>query len=249
MQLAAIIVSLVLIVVGIALFCRATAQIYRFIRLGQPVPEGLRTNNPYQRSVTLAREFVIHTRMNRWGVIGFAHWFVAVGFYTLLLTIVNATGQLFEPDWVLPFLGHFPPYNMMVEFLGTTTALGIVTLIVVRQLNRPSGPGRKSRFAGSKTGQAYFVETVIVIVGTCIVLLHALEGAMHHVDHYEASYFITYPLVDWFGGMSESTLHNLVFLIAGVKVSTSFIWMIVVSLNTNMGVAWHRFLGFPNIWL
>ncbi|MEU4733431.1 (Fe-S)-binding protein, partial [Streptomyces sp. NPDC023588] len=26
------------------------------------------------------------------------------------------------------------------------------------------------------------------------------------------------------------------------------IWMIVVSLNTNMGVAWHRFLGFPNIW-
>ena len=248
MQLAAIIVSLVLIVVGIALFCRATAHIYRFVRLGQPVPEGLRTNNPYQRSVTLAREFVIHTRMNRWGVIGFAHWFVAVGFYTLLLTIVNATGQLFEPDWVLPFLGHFPPYNMMVEFLGTTTALGILTLIVIRQLNRPSDPGRKSRFAGSKTGQAYFVETVIVIVGTCIVLLHALEGALHHVDHYEASYFITYPLVDWFGGMSESTLHNLVFLIAGVKVSTSFVWMIVVSLTTNMGVAWHRFLAFPNIW-
>ncbi|CAO0830895.1 (Fe-S)-binding protein OS=Streptomyces microflavus OX=1919 GN=G3I39_33125 PE=4 SV=1 [Streptomyces microflavus] len=25
-------------------------------------------------------------------------------------------------------------------------------------------------------------------------------------------------------------------------------WMIVVSLNTNMGVAWHRFLALPNIW-
>ncbi|MFF3247097.1 (Fe-S)-binding protein [Streptomyces sp. NPDC002870] len=248
MQLVAIIVSLALIVVGFALFYRAALQIYHFVKLGQPVPKGSRANNPYQRSVTLAREFVVHTRMNRWGVIGVAHWFVAVGFYTLLLTLVNATGQLFDAAWVLPVLGHFTPYNVFVEFFGTMTALSILTLVVVRQLNRPSAPGRKSRFTGSKTGQAYFVETVIVIVGICIVVLHALEGAMHHVEHYEASFFISYPLVAWFEGMSPSTLENLVYVVAGLKISTSFIWMITVSLNTNMGIAWHRFLGFPNIW-
>ncbi|MGX1914149.1 Fe-S oxidoreductase, partial [Streptomyces phaeochromogenes] len=248
MQLVAITVSLALIVVGVALFCRATARIYHFVRLGQPVPRALRTNNPYQRSVTLVREFVAHTRMNRWGIIGFAHWFVAVGFYALLLTIINATGQLFEADWVLPLIGHFTPYNVLVEFLGTMTALSILVLIVIRQLGRPSAPGRKSRFAGSNTGQAYFIETVILIVSVCIVVLHALEGALHHTGHYEAAYFITYPLVTWFAGMSPSTLHNLVYLVAGLKISTSFIWMIVVSLNTDMGVAWHRFLGFPNIW-
>ncbi len=38
MQLAAIIVSLVLTVVGVALIARAVAQIYRFVTLGQPVP-------------------------------------------------------------------------------------------------------------------------------------------------------------------------------------------------------------------
>lgn len=38
MQLAAIIVSLVLTVVGVALIARAVAQIYRFVRLGQAVP-------------------------------------------------------------------------------------------------------------------------------------------------------------------------------------------------------------------
>ncbi|WP_406415621.1 (Fe-S)-binding protein [Streptomyces sp. NBC_00873] len=248
MQLVAIIVSLALIVVGFALFYRATLQIYHFVRLGQPVPKGFRTNNPYQRSVTLVREFVVHTRMNRWGLIGVAHWFVAVGFYSLLLTLVNATGQLFNADWVLPVLGHFTPYNVLVEFLGTMTALSILTLIAIRQLSRTSTPGRKSRFAGSKTGQAYFIETVILIVGTCIVVLHALEGALHHVDHYEASYFISYPLVAWFQGMSLSTLQHLVYFFAGLKIATSFIWMIVVSLNTNMGVAWHRFLAFPNIW-
>ncbi|WP_409058784.1 (Fe-S)-binding protein [Streptomyces sp. SYP-A7185] len=248
MQLAAIIVSLVLIAVGVALFGRAIVQIYRFMRLGQPVPAGLRTDNPWQRALTVVKEFLGHTRMNRWGIVGFAHWFVAVGFFSLLLTIVNAVGQLFKADWMLPIIGEWAPYNVFVEFIGTMTVLGILTLIVIRQLNRPDKPGRKSRFAGSKTGQAYFVETVILIVGVCIFTLHALEGAQHHVDGYEASFFISYPFVSWFEGMDTSTLQNLTYFFAALKIATSFIWMIVVALNTNMGVAWHRFLAFPNIY-
>ncbi|MFD4635568.1 Fe-S oxidoreductase, partial [Streptomyces sp. NPDC058473] len=248
MQLAAIIVSLVLIAVGVALFSRAIVQIYRFVRLGQPVPAGLRTDNPWQRTLTVVREFLGHTRMNKWGIVGVAHWFVAVGFFTLLLTIVNAVGQLFRADWLLPVIGDWTPYNVFVEFIGTMTVLGILTLIVIRQLNRPDSPERKSRFAGSKTGQAYFVEAVIFTVGVCIFTLHALEGAQHHVDGYEASFFLSYPFVSWFRGMDLSTLQNLTYFFAGLKIATSFIWMIVVGLNTNMGVAWHRFLAFPNIW-
>ncbi|MEW5656314.1 Fe-S oxidoreductase, partial [Streptomyces cinereoruber] len=62
------------------------------------------------------------------------------------------------------------------------------------------------------------------------------------------AYFASYPLVLAFKGLSIGALQNLIYFTAMVKISTSFIWMIVVSLNTNMGVAWHRFLGFPNIW-
>ncbi|GAU66446.1 putative iron-sulfur binding reductase [Streptomyces sp. NBRC 110611] len=248
MQLAAIIVSLVLMAVGIALFGRAILQIYRFMRLGQSVPAGTRTDEPAQRTVTVVKEFLGHTRMNRWGVVGVAHWFVAVGFFSLLLTIVNAIGQLFKADWLLPVIGDWAPYNVFVEFLGTMTALGILTLIVIRQLNRPGKPGRKSRFAGSNIGQAYFVEAVILIVGVCIFMLHALEGAQHHVDGYEASFFISYPVVSWLQGMDLATLQNLTYFFAGLKIATSFIWMITVALKTDMGVAWHRFLAFPNIW-
>ncbi|AZQ72408.1 MULTISPECIES: (Fe-S)-binding protein [Streptomyces] len=248
MQLAAIIVSLVLIAVGVALFGRALFQIYRFVRLGQPVPAGTRTDEPVQRTVTVAKEFLGHTRMNKWGVVGVAHWFVAVGFFSLLLTIVNAIGQLFKADWLLPIIGDWTPYNVFVEFVGTMTVLGILALIVIRQLNRPGGAGRKSRFAGSNTGQAYFVESVILIVGVCIYMLHALEGAQHHVDGYEASFFLSYPVVSWLEGMDVSTLQNLTYFFAGLKIATSFIWMITVALKTDMGVAWHRFLAFPNIW-
>ncbi|MFI8995484.1 (Fe-S)-binding protein [Streptomyces sp. NPDC053542] len=248
MQLAAIIVSLVLIAVGVALFGRAIVQIYRYMRLGQSVPAGSRTNDPTQRTVTVVKEFLGHTRMNRWGVVGVAHWFVAVGFFSLLLTIVNAIGQLFKADWLLPVIGEWAPYNIFVEFIGTMTVLGILVLIAIRQLSKPGKPGRKSRFAGSNFGQAYFVEAVILIVGVCIFMLHALEGAQHHVDSYEASFFISYPVVSWLEGLDVSTLQNLTYFFAGLKIATSFIWMITVALKTDMGVAWHRFLAFPNIW-
>ncbi|MEU0088673.1 (Fe-S)-binding protein [Streptomyces sp. NPDC006274] len=248
MQLAAIIVSLTLSVVGVALLARAIGQFVRHFKLGQPVPAGTRTDNPYQRSVTLVREFLGHTRMNRWGIVGFAHWFVAIGFLTLPPTIVTAYGQLFQADWTLPLIGGFLPYEMYIEFIGAMTILGIATLMAIRLLNLPSRPGRKSRFTGSKMGQAYFVEYVILIIGLAIYVLRGLEGAIHHVEGYEAAYFASYPLVLAVKGLSLGVLQNLVYLFAMIKLSTTMIWMITVSLNTNMGVAWHRFLAFPNIW-
>ncbi|MGP3949874.1 heterodisulfide reductase-related iron-sulfur binding cluster [Streptomyces sp. 7N604] len=248
MQLAAIIVSLVLTAVGVALLGRAVAQFVRFFKLGQPVPAGSRTDNPYQRSVTLVREFLGHTRMNKWGIVGIAHWFVAIGFLTLPPTILTAYGQLFEADWTLPLIGGFLPYELYIEFIGAMTTLGIGTLMVIRLLNLPSRAGRKSRFAGSTAWQAYFVEYVIFLIGLAILMLRALEGALHGVDHYEAAYFVSYPITAALDGLSLSTLQNLVYLFAMIKLGTTMIWMITVSLNTNMGVAWHRFLAFPNIW-
>ena len=248
MQLAAIVVTLVLTAVAIALFGRAVAHLVRFLRLGSPVPAGLRTDRPGTRTLTLAREFLGHTRMNKWGVVGVAHWFVAIGFLTLGLTIVQAFGQLFEADWTLPVLGGFVPYQVYVEFIAAATTLGILTLITIRQLSLPTRLGRKSRFAGSTAWQAYFVEYVILVIGVCILLLRGLEGALHHVHGYGAAHFVSYPLVAAFDGLSTGTLQNLVYLVAGIKLATTMIWAITVALHTDMGVAWHRFLAFPNIW-
>lgn len=248
MQLAAIIVSLVLTVVGVALLARAVAQIYRFVKLGQPVPAGSRTDDPKARTLTLVREFLGHSRMNRWGLVGFAHWFVAIGFLTLPPTLVQAYGQLFEADWVLPVIGGFLPFELYIEFIGLMTVLGIVILMGIRLASLPSRAGRKSRFAGSKAWQAYFVEYIILTIGLAILCLRGLEGAIHHVDSYEPAYFVSYPLVLAFKGLSAGALQNAIYFTAMIKIGTSLIWMIVVSLNTNMGVAWHRFLGFPNIW-
>ncbi|WP_329384186.1 (Fe-S)-binding protein [Streptomyces sp. NBC_01716] len=248
MQLAAIIVSLVLTVVGVALISRAVVEIYRFVKLGSPVPAGSRTDDPRARTVTLAKEFLGHTRMNRWGVVGFAHWFVAIGFLTLGLTIVNAYGQLFQADWIIPYIGTFLPYEVYIEFIALATTVGILVLMAIRLLNLPSRAGRKSRFTGSKAWQAYFVEYVILVIGLAILTLRGLEGALHHVDSYDPAYWASYPLVLAFKGLSLGTLQNLVYLTAMIKLGVTMIWAITIGLNTNMGVAWHRFLAFPNIW-
>ncbi|MCI3223650.1 (Fe-S)-binding protein [Streptomyces sp. NP-1717] len=248
MQLAAIIVSLVLTVVGVALIGRAVAEIYRFVKLGSPVPAGTRTDDPRARTITLAKEFFGHTRMNRWGIVGFAHWFVAIGFLTLGLTIVNAYGQLFQADWIIPYIGTFLPYEIYVEFIALATTVGILVLMSVRLLNLPSRAGRKSRFAGSTAWQAYFVEYVILTIGVAILVLRGLEGALHHVDSYDPAYWASYPLVLAFKGLSLGTLQNLVYLTAMIKLGVTMIWAITLGLNTTMGVAWHRFLAFPNIW-
>lgn len=248
MQLAAIIVSLVLTVVGVALIARAVAEIYRFVKLGSPVPAGSRTDDPRARTITLAKEFLGHTRMNRWGVVGFAHWFVAIGFLTLGLTIVNAYGQLFQADWIIPYIGTFLPYEIYVEFIALATTVGILVLMAIRLLNLPSRAGRKSRFTGSTAWQAYFVEYVILTIGVAILTLRGLEGALHHVDSYDPAYWVSYPLVLAFKGLSLGTLQNLVYLTAMIKLGVTMIWAITLGLNTTMGVAWHRFLAFPNIW-
>ena len=43
-------------------------------------------------------------------------------------------------------------------------------------------------------------------------------------------------------------MENLIYLVAMLKILISFAWMITISVNLTMGVAWHRFLAFFNIW-
>ena len=126
---------------------------------------------------------------------------MAIGFLTLPPTLAQAYGQLFQADWTLPVIGGFLPFEMYIEFIGVMTVVGIAVLIAIRMLNLPSRAGRKSRFAGSKAGQAYFVEEVILTIGLAILTLRGLEGAIHHVEGYEAAYFVSYPLVLAFKGL------------------------------------------------
>src|SRR5690242_3838806 len=144
MQILAIIVSLAIALVGIALFGKTIGHIVSVIRLGQPAPG--RTDQPGQRSVTLAKETLLHTRMLQWSHIGVLHWFVAFGFLGLVLSLVTAFGQLFDAHFALPLIGHWFVFEWVSEFLTWTGLISIIGLMAIRLRALPRGEkGRYSR--------------------------------------------------------------------------------------------------------
>src|SRR5215213_2071404 len=112
MQILAIVVSLALALVGVALFGKTIGHMVSVIKLGQPVS---RSDNPAQRTTTLVKETLGHTRMLQWSHIGVLHWFVAVSFVGLFLSLVTAFGQLFDAHFALPILGHWVVFEWVTE--------------------------------------------------------------------------------------------------------------------------------------
>ncbi len=245
MQTFAIVVSLAIAVVGIALFVRAIRSIIGVMKVGQPAR---RTDNPAGRSLTMLKETLLHTRMLQWHWVGAGHWFIFVGFGLLFFTLVTAFGQLFHAEFALPLVGHFFLWEWLTESV-TFVMIAAISAFIAYRVSRPSERvrGAKGRFFGSTMWQAYFVEAVILGVGLCIVTLRGLEYALEE----DASAF-HYPLTFWLGeafsGMSDDSLRNSIYFVSMLKILISFIWMITISVNLTMGVAWHRFLAFFNIW-
>ncbi|MEJ7708236.1 MAG: (Fe-S)-binding protein [Nocardioidaceae bacterium] len=247
MQVFAIIASLTIAVIAIALFGSAIVSIVGVIQTGQPVVG--RRDHQSQRWLTMAKETLGHTRMLQWSHVGIAHWFVFIGFGFLFFTLLTAVGQLFDAEFALPLIGHWVGYEWLSEAITWLMLASILALIAIRLSNAPRGPmARYSRFSGSRMWQGYFVEAVIVGVALCILVLRGAEYALQGDDasrwHFPTTFFIGEAL----GSLSTTALANLVYGVAMLKIVISFTWMIVLARNTTMGVAWHRFSVWPNIW-
>lgn len=255
LQVVALVVCGVVTLVAIALFARVVRHFLSVFRLGQPAPG--RTDDKGARTRTLLREFLGHTRMSRLPVVAVAHWFTMISFGVLFFTLVNAFGQLADPEFALPLIGHFFLYEWVTDVFAFGGFIGIVLLMAIRQKNHPRSAagegGRRSRFYGSTFWQAYYVELTILGVTICIGLLRALEWTLARQLGTGQDTALHFPLTGWIGnaftGLSTDTVKNLIVVIAAVKILISFAWMITISLQPTMGVAWHRFLAFFNIFL
>ncbi|MDN6565906.1 MAG: (Fe-S)-binding protein, partial [Actinomyces sp.] len=116
----------------------------------------------------------------------------------------------------------------------------------------PSGVA--SRFLGSTRWQALFVEWVILIVCACVVALRALEYALLSATADTAHLSSTwhFSMTAWIGalvqGATPLALAYAIVVVCAVKIATSMVWMMVVGVQTSMGVAWHRFLAVVNLY-
>ncbi|RLK60325.1 (Fe-S)-binding protein [Actinokineospora cianjurensis] len=240
-QLALGLVAVAVSLVAWGMFVRTVARMVAVIRLGQP---DATRNGPFvPRMKTLVAEFAAHTRMNKFRHVGPWHWLVMWGFLIGSAALFEAYGEVFVPTWGWPVLDHWNLWHLLMELLGVGTIVGGVALAIIRQRNHPRRADRLSRFQGSNQWQAYFVEAVVIFEGVGILGVRAGKAALgaHELPTWAA--FVTNPL-----GQLLPASPDLVSALAFIKLMGAMVWVYVVAKNMTMGVAWHRFSAFFNIY-
>jgi Fe-S oxidoreductase len=266
----ALVIAVAATVVGVWVFTLGVRAIVATVRLGGPAPD--RRRRPWLRTWRAFWEIAGHKRFRSRPAVLVAHWFVMMSFPVLFLTLATSYGQLLDPRFALPLIGHWAPLEWVTELLAWGSLLGIVVLVLVRQREHPrrgraaaralaaSGDGsssgapgsRASRFFGSNAGQAYFVEAVVAGVVLAVLVLRGLEYALAAQGTTGLATAWHFPLTAWFGaswvGVETATLETAVVVTALVKILISMSWMVVVGTRPAMGVSWHRFLAVVNVW-
>ena len=269
-QIVCVVIVVIATTIGIAVFARACCTIGARMAMGRATaPERLR---PVGRRLALTLGALVgHTAFKGRPFIKAAHWLVMVSFPLLFLTLVAGYGQVLGgPDFALPLIGHAAWWAWIVELIAWLSTFGIVGLTILRwRLTRagraappyaPDSDGgkrpRTSRFAGSTSAQAKFVEATIIGVVACVLALRMLEHAHLAASPDPAQRALAswthFPLTAWTGPLlapaSAGALANAILVVATIKVVLSMTWFVVVGLQPSMGVAWHRFLAILNVY-
>ena len=269
-QIACVVIVVIATTIGIAVFARACCTIGARMTVGRATaPERLR---PVGRRLALTLGALVgHTAFKGRPFVKAAHWLVMVSFPLLFLTLVAGYGQVLGgPDFALPLIGHAAWWAWIVEIVAWLSTFGIVGLTILRwrltRAGRAAPPyasdsdggkrPRTSRFAGSTSAQAKFVEATIIGVVACVLALRMLEHAHLAASPDPAQRALAswthFPLTAWTGPLlapaSAGALGNAILVVATIKVVLSMTWFVVVGLQPSMGVAWHRFLAILNVY-
>ena len=246
MNLLLVVLAYGITVAALVLLAIRVRQLITIYKKGQPDPT--RSDNRASRFWNMTREVLGHTKMLNFTGTGIAHWLVMIGFGALFGTLVTAYGQLINPYFSLPIIGHWWVYEYFVEAITWFTGIGIVTLIGIRQVTRFTKKGRTSRFFGSGMKKAYYIEATILIIVFCVIALRGLEGALSPDNIWNRHHVTTWFIVKEFKALTLTQITTYIQWVAALKIVVSMLWFIVIAQNLTMGVAWHRFLAFFNIY-
>jgi Fe-S oxidoreductase len=166
-----IIIGLGLTAVAAVIAGRRMWWLYRLGRTGQPAPERIAAlrEHPARQAETQATEVLGQRKLLQWSVPGAAHALVFWGFIVLLLTIIEAYGDLFSKKFAIIGIGTWAWVGFIEDLFAVAVLAGIITFAVIRLAQDPRREGRGSRFSGSHTGAAWLV--LLMIFGVIVTLL------------------------------------------------------------------------------
>ena len=235
-----IIIGLALTVAAFAFAGRRLWWLYRVARTGQPAPERVAAvrSHPGRDASVEATEVIGQRKLLQWTVPGIAHALTFWGFIVLLLTILEAYGDLFSPTFAIPVIGHWPVTGFIEDLFAVGVLAGIITFAVIRLVNNPKREGRDSRFSGSHTGAAWLVLLGIFLV---IATLLLYRGAQINTGHFPYAHgaFASQIVGHWLAplGTGVNSVLETVFILAQLAVILGFLVFITYSKHLHIILA------------
>ena len=233
-------VGLVLTVVALAIAGRRMWWLKRLAFSGQPAPERVAAvrEHPGRDIESQATEVIGQRKLLQWTVPGAAHAATFWGFLVLILTIIEAYGDLFSRTFAIPGIGHWAAIGVIEDLFAGGVLAGIVTFTVIRIRNSPERRGRASRFLGSHTRAAWIVLGMIFLV---IATLLLYRGAQidSGVFPYKHGAFASQEVGHWLHplGSGVNSVLEVVFLLAQIAVVMAFAVIVVYSKHLHIALA------------
>ena len=210
------------------LFSRRALQLYRIIRLGQPlrrfddVPQRVRNE-----IVIVAAQRKLFQRL----VPGLMHAFIFWGFVVLLPTIIMALIGIVSKTSTIPWLGHQGWFALMADVFATMVFLGVLAAFAIRKIQQPR------RFDGSHLREADLILLAIAGIVVTLVGWHASRIALGLNEHDAAWSPVSNALSGLFGDGSGTRALERVLVGAHVTIILGFMVYLPYSKHLHIATA------------
>jgi Fe-S oxidoreductase len=240
-MIARIVIGLVLTVAAFAVAGRRLWWLKRLALSGQPAPERVEYAKEHVAVDlrTQLSEVFGQRKLLRWSVPGAAHALTFWGFIVLLLTIIEAYGDLFSRTFAIPGIGHWAAIGFLEDLFSVAVLVGIVTFAIIRLSNDPRKKGRGSRFDGSHLSAAWLVLGMIFLVIATLLIYRAAQintGVFPYPHGWAfASWVIAqalHPLGTGVNSVLEAT-----FILLQLAVVMGFLVFVTYSKHLHIGLA------------
>jgi Fe-S oxidoreductase len=188
------------------------------------------------------REVIAQRKLLRWTVPGLAHAFVFWGFLVLLLTILEAWGDLFDSDFSIPGIGRASATGFVEDFFTCAVLIGVSTFAVIRVRESPRHLERGSRFFGSHASSAWVILGLITVV---MITLLGYRGAQANTGDFPYSTwaFASHAVADVFAPLGVGVNRVLETCLLDINLITVAGFLVVITYSKHL----HIFLAPLNV--
>ena len=226
--------DIIRLVGGLGLFAAAGAIAARrakflidLVRVAQPMPD--RMKGTAWNTIRWQFQHILgQQKLLKWTVPGVLHAFIFYAFIVHQTLTLEALGEVFDPEFHIPFFGPGNWWTELLGFLQDFVALlvlvSIIGFAIIRLTQAPRREGRSSRFAGSNLDEGWYTLFFEFFLVYSVLILRGVRFAEGTLPYPDGAF-----VSRWFGermeGIPIDTLHiiGVVALLAHIAAFGGFL--------------------------